>query len=38
MLGVLTELEDRYGTVKAYLRAAGVSDDELELVRRRLRG
>jgi protein tyrosine/serine phosphatase len=38
MHGVLTELEDRYGSVEAYLRGAGVSDDELELVRRRLRG
>jgi protein-tyrosine phosphatase len=38
MLGVLTELEDRYGSVEAYLRGAGVGDEELELVRTRLRG
>ena len=38
MLGVFAELERRYGGVEAYLRDAGVSDDELELVRARLRG
>jgi protein tyrosine/serine phosphatase len=38
MLGVLTEVERRYGSVEAYLRAAGVGDEELELVRTRLRG
>ncbi len=38
MLGVLKELERRYGSVEAYLRAGGVGDEELELVRKRLRG
>jgi protein tyrosine/serine phosphatase len=38
MLGVLRELERRYGSVEAYLRAGGVGDEELELVRKRLRG
>lgn len=38
MLGVLRELEQRYGSVEAYLRSAGVGDEELELVRARLRG
>jgi protein-tyrosine phosphatase len=38
MLGVFAELERRYGGVEAYLREAGVGDDELELVRARLRG
>jgi protein-tyrosine phosphatase len=38
MLGVLVELEHRYGSVESYLRAGGVGDDELELVRKRLRG
>ena len=38
MLGVFAELERRYGGVEAYLREAGVSDEELELVRARLRG
>ena len=38
MLGVFAELERRYGGVEAYLRDAGVSDEELELVRARLRG
>src|SRR4051794_5180396 len=38
MLGVLTEVERRYGSVETYLRAAGVGDEELELVRKRLRG
>ena len=38
MLGVLAEVERRYGSVENYLRAAGVGDEELELVRKRLRG
>jgi protein tyrosine/serine phosphatase len=38
MLGVLTELERRYGSVDAYLRAGGVGHEELELVRKRLSG
>lgn len=38
MLGVFEELERRHGGVEAYLRSAGVSEGELELVRARLRG
>jgi protein-tyrosine phosphatase len=38
MLGVLEALEERYGSVEAFLREAGVTDDELALVRARLRG
>jgi protein-tyrosine phosphatase len=38
MAGVFAELERRYGGVEEYLRSAGVSDDELRLVRARLRG
>jgi hypothetical protein len=38
MLGVFAELERRYGGVESYLRGAGVTDGELELVRERLRG
>jgi protein-tyrosine phosphatase len=38
MLGVFAELTQRYGGVEAYLLEAGVSDEELELVRARLRG
>lgn len=38
MRGVLDELERRYGGVEGYLRAAGLSDEELELARARLRG
>ena len=38
MSGVFAELVRRYGGVEAYLRAAGVSDEELRLVRARLRG
>jgi protein-tyrosine phosphatase len=37
MLGVLEELERRYGGVEGFLRAGGLSDDELELARKRLR-
>ena len=38
MVGVFAELERRYGGVESYLRVAGVTDEELELVRARLRG
>jgi len=38
MLDVLAELARRYGSVEEYLRAGGVGDEELALVRRRLRG
>lgn len=38
MTGVFAELERRYGGAEGYLRSAGVSDEELELVRARLRG
>ncbi len=38
MAGVFAELEHRYGGVEAYLRSAGVGDEELGLVRARLRG
>ena len=37
MFGVFEELRRRYGSVEAYLRDAGVSDDELALARTRLR-
>jgi len=37
MTGVFTELDRRYGGVEAYLRAAGVSDHELELACARLK-
>ena len=38
MVGVFAELDRRYGGVEAYLRDVGVSEDELELARARLRG
>jgi protein-tyrosine phosphatase len=38
MVGVFAELEHRYGGVEAYLLAAGVTTEDLELVRERLRG
>jgi len=38
MRGVFAELDHRYGSVEAYLRSAGVSDEELGLVSARLRG
>jgi protein tyrosine/serine phosphatase len=38
MAGVLADLERRYGGVESYLRGAGVTDEEIELVRARLRG
>jgi protein tyrosine/serine phosphatase len=37
MVGVFSELARRYGGVEEYLRGAGVTDDELELARARLR-
>ena len=37
MLGVFEELRRRYGSIEEYLRSAGVSDEELELARARLR-
>lgn len=37
MRGVLEELESRHGSVAAYLRAAGVPDEDLQAVRGRLR-
>jgi protein tyrosine/serine phosphatase len=37
MEGVFVELQRRYGGVEAFLRDAGVTDDELELARARLR-
>jgi hypothetical protein len=38
MAGVFEELERRHGGVEGYLRHAGVSEDELERARARLRG
>jgi protein tyrosine/serine phosphatase len=38
MIGVLEALERRYGSVEEYLRASGSSEDDLDLVRARLRG
>jgi protein-tyrosine phosphatase len=38
IVGVCEELERRYGSVEDYLRAAGVSDEDLSLARARLRG
>jgi protein tyrosine/serine phosphatase len=37
MLGVIEELERRYGSVAAYLRAGGAADGDLERARARLR-
>lgn len=37
MVGVFEELDRRYGEVEGYLRAAGVTDQELALARQRLR-
>jgi protein tyrosine/serine phosphatase len=36
--GVFEELERRYGSVEGYLRQAGLTDDELDRARLRLRG
>lgn len=38
MVGVFAELEHRYGGLEAYLARAGLTTEELELVRERLRG
>jgi protein-tyrosine phosphatase len=38
MVGLFAELERQYGGVEEYLRAAGVTDEDLERVRARLRG
>jgi protein-tyrosine phosphatase len=38
MVGVLEELERRYGSIEGYLRAAGLTDADLERARERLRG
>jgi protein tyrosine/serine phosphatase len=37
MVGVLEELERRYGSVDAFLRAGGLTDEDLQLARQRLR-
>jgi protein tyrosine/serine phosphatase len=37
IVGVLAELERRYGGVEGYLRDAGLTDEELRLARARLR-
>jgi protein-tyrosine phosphatase len=38
MVGVFATLEERYGSVEDYLRAAGLTDEDLELARSRLCG
>jgi protein-tyrosine phosphatase family protein len=38
MLGVLAYLDERHGGAERYLRAAGVSEADLERLRRRIRG
>jgi protein tyrosine/serine phosphatase len=38
MLGVLAALEQQYGSVEGYLSSAGLTDDELDRTRARLRG
>jgi protein-tyrosine phosphatase len=38
MVGVFAELERRHAGIEGYLRASGVSDEELEAARARLRG
>jgi protein tyrosine/serine phosphatase len=38
MLGVLEELERRYGSIEAFLRTGGATDEDLRLARERLRG
>jgi len=38
MTGVVAELARRHGSVESYLRGAGVTNEELDLVRARLRG
>jgi protein tyrosine/serine phosphatase len=37
MLGLFDELRGRYGSVEAYLRSTGLTDDDLERLRARLR-
>jgi protein-tyrosine phosphatase len=37
MVGVLEELERRYGSVEAFLRTGGLTDEDLRLARERLR-
>jgi hypothetical protein len=37
MVRVLAAVEERYGSVAGYLRAAGLADEQLERVRARLR-
>jgi protein-tyrosine phosphatase len=38
MVGVLEELERRYGSIAGYLKAGGATDEDLERARARLRG
>jgi protein-tyrosine phosphatase len=38
MVGVLEELQRRYGSIEAFLRTGGVTDEDLQLARERLRG
>ena len=38
MLGVFRELERRHGSVEGYLRSTGLTEEELERLRHRLRG
>jgi protein-tyrosine phosphatase len=38
MVGVLEELERRYGSIEAFLRTGGATDEDLRLARERLRG
>jgi protein-tyrosine phosphatase len=38
MIGVFEELERQYGSVEGFLRSAGVSEEDLQLARTRLRG
>ena len=38
MVGVLEELERRYGSIEGYLKAGGAADEDLERARARLRG
>ena len=38
MVGVLEELQRRYGSIEAFLRTGGVTDEDSQLARERLRG
>jgi len=38
MIGVLEELEHRYGSAEDFLRAGGLNEEDLSLARQRLRG